>query len=210
MDRKPLGRSFYAGEDVITIAKSLLGKKLCSDIGGIFTSGYIVETEAYIAPDDKASHAYKNKRTPRTETMYARGGTAYVYIIYGMYHLFNVITGPKDLPHCILVRAIEPLDGIKKMLKRRKFDKLSNGLTNGPGKFSIAMGIHKRFDRNDLTNASDLWIEEGLSEFSDKQILKGPRVGMSTAEEASNYPYRFRIAGNEWTSRPNNVWYKDW
>lgn len=205
-----LPKSFYESEDIFAIAKALLGKKLCSNIGGDFTSGIIVESEAYKAPDDKASHAYQNKLTPRTKTMYSVPGTGYIYIIYGTFHLFNVITAPAGIPHCILIRAIEPIDGLDIMLKRRGMLKSHKNLTNGPGKFSIAMGIHKNYDASDLTIAEGLWIEEGIPEITMENILIGPRVGMTSAEEASNYPYRYRIKENKWTSKPDKVWYKDW
>ncbi|GLR16785.1 DNA-3-methyladenine glycosylase [Portibacter lacus] len=202
-----LPRSFYEGEDILEISKSLLGKKLCSDIGGQFTSGIIVETEAYKAPEDKASHAFGNKVTPRTVTMFSPPGTGYIYIIYGMYHLFNVITGPEGTAHCILIRAVEPLDGQDVMLERRGKPSMIKAVTNGPGKFSIAMGMHKKYDATDLTISSDIWIETGWPELSEEEILVGPRVGMSTAEECSNWPYRFRVKGNKWTSKPDKVWY---
>lgn len=206
----PLDQSFYEGKNILSISKRLLGKKLCSDIGGKFCSGYIVETEAYIAPEDKASHAYNNKLTPRTKTMFSGPGTVYVYIIYGSYHLLNFITGPEGLPHCILIRAIEPIGGIEVMQKRRGSGIKGANITNGPGKFSIAMGIHKNYDGTSLVERGGIWVENGLPEIKDQEILIGPRVGMSTAEEASNYPYRFRIKGNKWTSKPDKVWYQGW
>lgn len=205
-----LPRSYYESEDIFAIAKSLLGKKLCSNIDGKYCCGYIVETEAYKAPEDKASHAYLNKLTPRTKTMFSKPGTGYVYIIYGTFHLFNVISAPEGIAHCILIRAVEPIEGADVMLERRGMEIVSKNLTNGPGKFSIAMGIHKNYNGTDLSIPSDLWIEEGLPEIMEDQILIGPRVGMSTAEEASNLPYRFRVKGNKWTSKPDKVWYKDW
>lgn len=205
-----LPKSFYESEDIFEIAKALLGKKLCSNIGGEFTSGIIVESEAYKAPEDKASHAYQNRLTPRTKTMFSPAGTGYVYIIYGTFHLFNVITAPQGIPHCILIRAVEPVNGVDIMLKRRGMLKLDKNLTNGPGKFSIAMGIHKNYDASDLTIADGLWIEEGATDIASENILIGPRVGMTSAEEASNYPYRYRIKENKWTSKPDQVYYKDW
>ena len=202
-----LSKSFYEGEDILGISKRLLGKKLCTNIQGDYTPGIIVESEAYKAPEDKASHAYGNKVTPRTKTMFSDAGTGYVYIIYGMYHLFNVISGPEGTAHCILIRAVEPIDGIEVMKRRRGMEKLQKSLTNGPGKFSIAMGIHKTFDGTDLTNGEGIWIEEAWPELTKSEILVGPRVGMSTAEECSNWPYRFRVKGNKWTSKPEKVWY---
>ncbi|WP_235296546.1 DNA-3-methyladenine glycosylase [Portibacter marinus] len=201
-------RSFYEGEDILEISKRLLGKKLCTLIDGQYTSGIIVETEAYKAPEDKASHAYGNKVTPRTKTMFSKPGTGYIYIIYGMYHLFNVITGPEGVAHCILVRAVEPLEGQEAMARRRSMSKVRKEMTNGPGKFSIAMGIHKGLNGTDLTQREQIWIEEGWPLTDPKEILVGPRVGMSTAEECSNWPFRFRIKGNRWTSKPDTVYYE--
>lgn len=206
----PLPKSFYEHEDIFGIAKTLLGKKLCTLIDNKYCSGFIVETEAYKAPEDKASHAYQNKLTPRTKTMFSPPGTGYIYIIYGTFHLFNVITAPKGIAHCILIRAIEPLEGVDVMMKRRAMETKTKNLTNGPGKFSIAMGIHKQFDGTNLTVKEGIWIEEGRSQIDEENILVGPRVGMSTAEEASNLPYRYRIKGNKWTSKPDKVWYKGW
>src|ERR1700739_2187259 len=115
-----LKRSFYLQEDVVLVAKDLLGKGLCTHINGKFTSGIITETEAYAGVFDKASHAFGGKRTPRNENMYARGGTLYVYLCYGIHHLFNVVTNNEDIPHAVLIRAIKPLEGIETILKRRK------------------------------------------------------------------------------------------
>jgi len=202
-----LPKSFYKGEDILSISKQLLGKKLCTNFNGQITSGIIVETEAYKAPEDKASHAFGNKLTPRTKTMFSPPGTGYVYIIYGMYHLFNVITGPEGTAHCILIRAIEPVDGLEAMKIRRGFDSVKKTLTNGPGKLSIALGIRKDYDATDLAIQEDIWIEEAWPEIPKEEILVGPRVGMSTAEECSNWPFRFRVKGNSWTSKPDRVVY---
>lgn len=202
-----LDKSFYASDDVVAVSKSLLGKKLCSHIGGEYTSGIIVETEAYKAPEDKASHAYGNRVTPRTKTMFSGPGTGYIYIIYGMYHLFNVISGPEGTAHCILIRAIEPAEGAEVMKRRRRMQKSSFSLCNGPGKFSIAMGIQRVYNGVDLTLGSSIWLEKAWPEVEESEILEGPRVGMSTAGECSNWPYRFRIKGSKWTSKPDKVWY---
>src|ERR1017187_7820728 len=119
-----LKREFYLREDVVQIAKELLGKVLFTNIGGKITAGIITETEAYAGITDKASHAYNNRRTPRTETMYAEGGVAYVYLCYGIHHLFNVVTAQKDTPHAVLIRAIKPIEGIPAILKRRNKTKI--------------------------------------------------------------------------------------
>ena len=114
---------FYQRSNPVLIAKELLGKSLVTQINGIQTSGIIVETEAYKAPQDKASHAYGMRRTARTKTMFEPGGRAYVYLCYGIHHLFNVVSGPLNMPHAILIRAVEPQSGTEKMLLRRKMKK---------------------------------------------------------------------------------------
>lgn len=203
-----LNRDFYESINILEISKSLLGKKLCTNIEGNYCSGYIVETEAYKAPEDKASHAYMNKLTPRTATMFSQAGTAYVYIIYGTFHLFNIITAPEGIPHCILIRAVQPIEGVDIMIGRRGIMSPAHKLTNGPGKFSIAMGINKNLNGTDLTVRDGIWLEEGLPQCKADEIVIGPRVGMSTAGESSNWPFRFRIKDNQWTSKPDKVWYE--
>ena len=143
MKKNKLKQSFYLNQNVIDVSRNLLGKVLVTNIDSNLTSGVIVETEAYAGIDDKASHAYNNKRTQRTETMYQKGGIAYVYLCYGMYYLFNVITNIEDVPHAVLIRAVEPLKGIDIMKDRRKIKGNKYNLTNGPGKLSIAFGIDK-------------------------------------------------------------------
>ncbi len=205
-----LSRSFFNTEDVLGVSQKLLGKHLVSNIGNHRCSGIIVETEAYRAPDDKACHAYQNKRTPRTETMFAKPGTVYVYICYGIHHLFNIVTAPEGKAHAILIRAIQPIEGTDIMLQRRNMSKLHPRLVNGPGKFTVAMGINKSLNAIDLCDPkSPVWIEESVSNLKSNQIIAGPRVGMSTAEECSNWPWRFRIKGNKFTSKPDVVFYPE-
>jgi len=115
-----LPKSFYIRENVLQLSKELLGKVLVTNIEGIYTSGMITETEAYQAPEDKASHAYNNRRTPRTEIFYNTGGIGYVYLCYGIHYLFNVVTNKENIPHAILIRSLEPIDGIDSMMVRRK------------------------------------------------------------------------------------------
>ena len=121
--KRLIPQSFYESPDVVEISKKLLGKYLVTHINNKTCVGKIVETEAYRAPDDKACHAYNNKRTSRTETMFAQGGIAYVYLCYGIHHLFNVVTGPKEKAHAVLIRALEPIDGMEYMMERRNFKK---------------------------------------------------------------------------------------
>ncbi len=203
-----LTRQYYQSQDVLALSKDLLGKYLVSKIDGKTCSGMIVETEAYRAPDDKACHAYANKRTPSTETMFAQGGTCYVYICYGIHNLFNIVTGPKDVAHAILIRAVEPIDGLEIMSKRRGMPISKKESCNGPGKFTRCMNITKTQNGIDLTKKSSaLYIEDRGLKIKSNQIIAGPRVGMSTAEECSNWPWRFRIKDNAWTSKPDVVSY---
>ena len=138
-----LPRSFFLNKNVVEVSRQLLGKYLVTQIDGQYSAGKIIETEAYQADGDKACHAYNNRRTKRTEVMFAQGGTAYVYLCYGIHHLFNIVTGPKEVAQAILIRAITPTDNIPLMLERRNFTILKPQLTAGPGVMSKALGIHK-------------------------------------------------------------------
>jgi DNA-3-methyladenine glycosylase len=195
-----LPKEFYLRDDVIQISKELLGKFLFTKINGKLTGGMIVETEAYRAPEDKASHAYNFRRTSRTEIFYNDGGLSYVYLCYGIHHLFNIITNTKEIPHAVLVRAIEPVEGIETMLKRRGKKELSSELTAGPGSMSMALGITTSHNGLDLTGKT-IWLEERGVIIPEKQIIKSPRVGVAYAKEYASKPWRFRIKGNEWTSK---------
>ncbi len=200
--RMRLSRTFYSGDDVVSIAQSLLGKVLCTRIHDQLTSGIIVETEAYHGPEDKASHAYGGRRTARTDIMYAQGGTAYIYLCYGIHHLFNVVTASKDIPHAILIRAIEPVEGVDLMMQRRNMSSLSHRLTAGPGSLSIALGLHTSMSGMDLVKRdSIIWIEDRGIAVAKTQIIASPRVGVGYANEWAERPWRFRIKGNAWSSK---------
>src|SRR5436189_5048497 len=147
---KKLPIQFYESADVVLIAKELIGKIIVTNFNGVITSGRIVETEAYIGLTDKASHSFGGKRTARNEHMYAPAGTSYVYICYGMHHLFNVVTNKKNIPDAVLLRAVEPLEGIEFMLNRTGTKKLDNTLTRGPGNAAKALGIVKDHSGIDL------------------------------------------------------------
>lgn len=198
---KKLARSFYLKEDVKEVAKLLLGKVLVTQVNGQRTSGIITETEAYEGAIDKASHAYGNRRTLRTETMFESGGCAYVYLCYGIHNMFNVVTGPKDLAHAVLIRAIEPFEGIETMLKRRNKNKLSFDLTAGPGCLCQALGINRLINGENLLG-NTVFILDTDVKLTNKQIIASPRVGVHYAQEHSQWPYRFRIKESSWTSRP--------
>jgi DNA-3-methyladenine glycosylase len=197
VDRK-LPREFYTRTDVLEVARDLLGKKLVvPNRNGNRVAGIIVETEAYRGPEDRASHAFGGRRTLRTETMYGIGGIAYVYFIYGMYNQFNVVTNVEDIPHAVLVRALEPVEGLD-VIRRRRRGRSEYELTSGPGRLSIAMGIDRSLDKEDLLG-DRIWLEEGIS-ISPRQIARGPRIGIDYAEKWVTKPWRFWIKDNPFVS----------
>lgn len=187
----PLPPSFYQREDVVRIARDLLGKLLITNIEGKITSGYITETEAYRGPEDKASHAYQMRRTPRNESMYAQGGVSYVFVCYGMHQMFNIVTNVREVPHAVLVRAIEPIKGLEVMITRRGCADLRQ-LTNGPGKLTQALGITRMYDGLSLASENLSVLESGRIIDPD-QVIAGPRVGIDYAEEDRFLPWRFRL-----------------
>ena len=197
--RRKLPKEFYTRSNVLLIARELLGKLLVvPHKSGKRVSGMIVEVEAYRGPEDRASHAYGGRRTRRTETMYQSGGVAYVYFVYGMYNQFNVVTNTRDIPHAILVRALEPIEGLD-IMRMRRHQQPDRNLTNGPGKLCIALGIDRELDKADLLG-DQVWIED-YSTVSRGRILKGPRIGIDYAGEWVETPWRFWIKGNEYVSR---------
>ncbi len=189
--------SFYLRTDVVQIARELLGKHLFTHIDGAITSGIICETEAYAGISDRASHAYHNKRTPRTEIMYRQGGTAYVYLCYGMHSLFNVVTNQKDIPHAVLIRGILPDEGKEIMLQRAGKSSLTPDFGTGPGKVSKILGIHYSHTGLDLTvkcnNPPCIWIEDRGYRIRPDQILTGTRIGIDYAGKDALLPYRFQL-----------------
>src|SRR4029079_3162005 len=188
---KKVPREFYCRPDGLEVARDLLGKKLVvPNRNGARVAGIIVETEAYRGPEDRASHAYGGRRTGRTETMYGLGGTAYVYFVYGMYNQFNVVTNIENAPHAVLIRALQPVEGIELMRKRRHGQPDQN-LTNGPGKLCIAMGIDRKLDAADLLG-NKVWIEEG-EKISRARIASGPRIGIDYAAESIGTPSRLSV-----------------
>ena len=194
-----LPREFYTRSDVLEIARDLLGKKLVvPNKNGKRVAGIIVETEAYRGPEDRASHAYGGRRTNRTETMYGRGGAAYVYFVYGMYNQFNVVTNVENIPHAVLVRAVEPVEGID-IIRRRRPGRSEYEWTSGPGRLCLALGIDRKLDKADLLG-NRVWIEEGIS-ISPRQIARGPRIGIDYAEKWVTKPWRFWIKNNPFVSR---------
>jgi len=194
MSQLLLSNDFYLNQDVVTVSRALLGKVLCSEIDGIYTAGIISETEAYEGETDRACHAFSGKKTARTQTMYLKGGHAYVYLCYGIHHLFNVVTGPEGLPHVVLIRGIQPLEGINEMLLRRNKQKQDAKLSAGPGTLSQALGIKTTHNQNNL-QGDMIWIEDRGFRVSDDQIKIGPRIGVDYAGNDALLPYRFLVKG---------------
>jgi DNA-3-methyladenine glycosylase len=198
-----LALSFYQRENVLQIAKELLGKILVTKWNGLVTSGRFVEVEAYAGAIDKASHAHGGKRTARNEVMYAEGGVAYVYLCYGIHHLFNVVTHNKDIPHAILIRALEPIKGIDRMLERTGKKKLDNTLTRGPGNLSKAMGLYTSHSGHSLIS-KELFIADDGFVYLKKEIAASPHIGVDYAGTDALLPYRYYIKGNPFVSgKPN-------
>lgn len=196
---KILPQSFYLQDDVVQIARKLLGKIVVTDIGGQITLSRIVETEAYNGSTDKACHAHLNRKTSRTRVMFEEGGRSYVYLCYGIHNLFNIVTNAENEPNAVLVRAVEPIEGIEAMVERRNIKKHVN-LTNGPGKLSSALGITRSL--NDILlydNNSPIWIaDEGWEE---TEIIETSRIGVDYAEEDALLPWRFYIKDNPYVSK---------
>jgi DNA-3-methyladenine glycosylase len=194
-----LASDFYNRKDVLQIARELLGKIVVTNIDGILTSGRIVETEGYIGITDKASHSWCGKRTARNEHMYAQAATSYVYICYGIHHMFNVVTNEKEIPDAVLIRAVEPLEGIDAMMARTGKKKPDNTLTRGPGNVGRALGIYKLHSGINLLDdtiyiaSDDYMIDENL-------VGSSKRVGVNYAGPDALLPYRFYIKGNKYVS----------
>ena len=195
---KKLKRSFYLREDTLGVARDLLGKLLVvPDAEGRRVSGIIVETEAYLGVSDRAAHSYGGRRTARNEVMYGLAGHVYVFFVYGMYYQFNVVTGRRDHPHAVLIRGVEPVEGLEIMRSRRGEMKDRN-LTSGPGKLCIALGIDRSLNGEDLLG-SRVWLEDHRS-LADDEIAFGKRVGVDYAGEDAEKPWRFWLKGNEFVS----------
>jgi DNA-3-methyladenine glycosylase len=194
--------SFYLNTDVNSLARQLIGKMLFTQIDGEITAGIIVETEAYAGIEDKASHAYGGRLTDRTKTMYLKGGVSYVYLCYGIHNLFNVVTGPLNTPHAVLIRGVEPVIGTEIMLQRRGMALLKPNLTAGPGALSKALGIDRTFNAKDLTG-EEIWIED-CWDVDPESIVAAPRVGVGYAADHALLPWRYYIKGNRFVSKPNS------
>lgn len=203
--RLPL--EFYTRTDVVGIARELLGKVLVTQFEGRRSAVLITETEAYQAPEDRASHAYGNRLTPRTEVMFRQGGCAYVYLCYGIHHLFNVVTGISGMAHAVLIRAGEPLEGEDLMQDRRKIT--TNGklrsrvqLTTGPGTMAQALGLKTEWSGQLLYgDSTPVWIEDRQIEIQEHQIASGPRIGVEYAGESAAWPWRFWVKNSPFVKK---------
>ena len=194
-----LSRDYFLNENTVDLAKDILGKYLFTKVDNVLTGGKIVETEAYAGTWDRACHAYNGRKTNRTRIMYEKGGVAYVYLCYGIHNLFNIVTHREEEPHAVLIRAIEPTEGIEVMMERRKKKKLDRTLTAGPGSLTKALAIDQQHNGIAL-QGEPVWLED-RGDKRDFNILESPRVGINYAGEHANLPYRFRIEGNQWTSK---------
>jgi DNA-3-methyladenine glycosylase len=187
-----LSLSFYQQPDVLDISRQLLGKYLFTCFDNALTGGMIIETEAYRAPEDRASHAYKMRRTKRNEIMYHVGGVCYVYLCYGIYSLLNVVTNQENIPHAILIRALEPIIGIEIMRVRRHKQKKDCNLTKGPGTLTQALGINLSHNGLSLMGPQ-IWIEDRGVLVREEDIMTLPRVGIDYAGEDALLPWRFLL-----------------
>lgn len=202
---KKLPRNFYT-RSTLEVARDLLGKVLVHETPEGITKGKIVEVEAYCGVGDKGAHAYGGLRTDRTEIMFGPGGFSYVYLIYGMHSCMNIVTEKKDVPECVFLRALEPIEGIELMEKRRKTDKLKN-LCSGPGKLCQAMGIDRSCYGLDLLG-DKLYVEQpakkrkaGAGQEEEAfEIVASKRINIDYAEEAKDFLWRFSIKGNPFVS----------
>ena len=197
MTKLPL--EFYKRENVLQVANDLIGKLLVTKWNGIITSGRIVEVEAYEGIIDRASHAYGGRRTKRNEIMYGEGGKAYVYLCYGIHHLFNVVTHSSETPHAILIRALEPVKGIATMLERTGKAKADQTLTRGPGNVSKALGIHTMHSGYSLLS-NELYLADDAFTYPKKQVMRSARIGVDYAGPHALWPYRIYVKGNPYVS----------
>lgn len=190
-----LPNGFYQRSNVLEVARDLLGKVLCTSINGVLCKGKIVEVEAYCGVNDKACHANNGKRTARTEVMYHAGGCAYIYLCYGIHHLFNVVTNVEGVADAVLVRALEPLEGMDVM--KARLQSSNKKLTNGPGILAKSMGITTQLTGTDLTGEA-IWIENAVNVM---EVVATARIGVDYAEEDALLPWRFYIKDSDWVSK---------
>ncbi|MBS1925122.1 MAG: DNA-3-methyladenine glycosylase [Bacteroidetes bacterium] len=194
---------FFERTRVLDIAEDLLGKIVVTHFNHEVTSGLIVETEAYAGVSDSASHAFGGRRTARNETMYAKGGAVYVYICYGIHQMLNIVTNKKNIPDAVLIRAIEPLEGLDIMLNRSGKTIFDASITRGPGNVARALGIHKGYDGMLLQNGAIKIYKENDKKLRQHLIGKSKRIGVGNSGKDALQPFRFFIKGNAYVSKPN-------
>lgn len=191
--------AFYERTDTLAIARDLIGKLLVTQLEGFKTVGRIVEAEAYAGVGDKASHARGGLRSARTEIMYGRAGKVYVYLCYGIHQMFNIVTHRIGEPHAILIRAVEPVEGIEKMIQRTGKRIGDQSITRGPSNVAKALGLHTIHTGTDLLGESIFVAEDGFK-ISKSQIIATPRIGVDYAAEDALLPYRFLLRNNPYVS----------
>jgi DNA-3-methyladenine glycosylase len=191
-----VGKEFYLQDDVVRVAKDLLGKFLFTRIDGALTGGIIIETEAYAGESDRASHAWNGRRTARTEVMYGEGGVAYVYLCYGIHSLFNIVTNALSIPHAVLIRGIYPVEGLPVMCERTGKKKLSLLSGTGPGRVSKVLGIHFSHTGTMLTG-DVIWLEDRGIIVGEDDIIATTRIGVEYAGQDALLPYRFLVDFNK-------------
>jgi DNA-3-methyladenine glycosylase len=198
-----LNEVFYQRGDVVKIARELLGKVLFTSIDGVVTGGTIVETEAY-SWRERGCHAYGARKTQRNSIMFCEGGFAYVYMCYGIHYLFNVVTNQADTPEAVLIRALEPIQGIEEMKSRRNLFQNTFHLTSGPGKLTKALGIGRSFNGKSLLD-DEIWIEDPGTKLASRNIVASERIGIDYAGQDALLPWRFSVKGNAWVSKRPSV-----
>ena len=194
-----LPKNNYLGRDVVKMARNLLGKKLWTNFNNHLTAGIIVEVEAYCGATDAACHAFPDKKTPRTKIMYETGGLAYVYLVYGMHHLFNIVTNVEGKADAVLIRAIEPCEGEELMKVRRQRQQRDKLLSGGPARLTQALGITVDDNKTNL-QGDKIWLTEGKI-YQDKNIVTSTRIGVEYAGEDALLEWRFHIKDNKFVSK---------
>jgi DNA-3-methyladenine glycosylase len=198
---RKLDNRFFNRHDVVRIARDLIGKILVTSFDNKVTAGRIVETEAYAGEEDRASHAFGGRRTQRTEIMYQHAGTSYIYLCYGIHHLFNIVTNKAEIPHAILIRALEPISGIETMLSRTGKTSLDYSLTRGPGNLSRALGLSVTQTGKSLLDDEIYVVDDGFR-VRKTDVIRTTRVGVDYAGPDAFLPYRFYLSGNGYVSAP--------
>ena len=193
-----LDHHFYKRKDVVKIARELIGKVLYTQVNNVITSGRIVETEAY-SWKERGCHAFGAKLTQRTSVMFEEGGRSYVYLCYGMHNLFNIVTNVEGVAEAVLIRALEPLEGLDVMQNRRGNTVALRHLTSGPGKLTRSMGIDRTWNGKVLTE-NEIWVEDD-KKVPSKMIEVSKRIGIDYAGDDAKLPWRFSLKGNSWVSK---------